>query len=403
MAMAIPSQPKALDSIEVPDALRERWQSTLTLLGELLNVPSSLVMRVHSHEIEVFARSQHAGNIYREGETASLNTGLYCETVMATRDELLVPDARQDPAWDHNPDIKQGMVSYLGLPLEWPSGHMFGTICVLDRVERHHSDLHRRVLSQFRDVIQNDLALVFENHLLRQEIAHRESVETELRATHTELQRLTDRLQLAREQERAVIAHRLHDDIAQALAAAKMDLDTCTRKLPATVQPEVNPAIVSVTHTLDGAIARLRVLCDDLIPAMLEDLGLVPTIEWEADEFFRQTGIPCSVDGPRELPHIERRSALLLYRIVQEALAHMTEPVRAQRVRIVLEQDGANTLLRLSAIGRREPPETTTEPGLDVIGGLHRQLTSYGGTLQTWRPAEDEMVTLVTVPSVAPG
>ena len=397
--MVTPSQPEVLD-IAIPDSLRERWQAALTLLGELLDIPAPLVMRAHRSEVEVFASGQREGNVYKVGERARLNTGLYCETVMATRSELLVPDARKDPDWDRKPDIKRGMVSYLGLPLEWPSGHIFGTVCVLDKVERRHSDLNRRVLSQFRDLIQSDLALVFENHLLRQEIAERKAVETELRATHEELRNFAGRLQLAREQERSVVAHRLHDDIAQALTAVKMDLDAWARKFPATAQPSASPLFASITSTLDGAIARVRSLFDDLIPAMLEDLGLIPTMEWEGDEFARRTGIPCSVQGPKRLRRIERRTGLLLYRIVQQTLTHVAEPFSVQHVHIELSQEGGNTVLRLSAGGHTEPSNATAESGHVLIADLRHELETRGGTLQMWRSTEGEMVMLVTVPSV---
>lgn len=398
--MATPSRLEILDSVDVPDSLRQRWQAALTLLGELLNVPAPLVMRVHAHDIEVFATGQREGNVYEEGERAHLDTGLYCETVMGTRSELLVPDARSDAIWDHNPDIKLGMVSYLGLPLEWPSGHVFGTICVLDRKEHHYSELHRRVLSQFRDLIQSDLALVFENHLLRQEIEERQAVETELRAMHEELRRLAARLQLAREQERSVIAHRLHDDIAQALTAVKMDLDTCNRKLPEDVQPVVHPFLASITVMLDDAIARVRSLFDDLIPAMLEDLGLVPTIEWAGDEFTRRTGIPCTVEAPKRLKRIDRRASLLLYRIVQQAMGHVVEPFSARSIRIALSQEGQNTVLRLSATGHGELPRMTTEPGQALVGDLQHEVSSHGGILQAWRSMDGEMTMQVTLPSI---
>ncbi|MEI7868728.1 MAG: hypothetical protein WCI11_12620 [Candidatus Methylumidiphilus sp.] len=47
--------------------------------------------------------------------------------------------ALKDPDWDHNPDIKLGMISYCGLPLTWPDGHIFGTLCILDEKENAHN------------------------------------------------------------------------------------------------------------------------------------------------------------------------------------------------------------------------------------------------------------------------
>ncbi len=398
--MTVSSQPDILDSIEVPEALRQQWQSTLTLLGELLDIPAPLVMRARKDEIEVFAAGQREGNVYEERQKARLNTGLYCETVMATRSELHVPDARKNPNWNHNPDLRLGMIAYLGLPLEWPSRHVFGTICVLDHEERTHSELNRRILQHFRALIEGDLALVFENHLLRQGIAEREAMATEMRRIHDELRRVTARLQLVREQERAVIAHRLHDDIAQALTAAKMDLDACSRKMPDTVQTVMQPYLASTTLLLDGAIARVRSLFDDLVPAMLEDLGLVPTIEWEADEFTRRTGISCLVQAPKRLRRIERRTTLLLCRTVQQALSHVVE-LHARAVRIVLRQEGARTMLSLSATGQ----ELTCVSAAAIptfIAELRDEIESRGGSLQSFQSSEGETLIQVALPSNPP-
>jgi PAS domain S-box-containing protein len=133
------------------------WQKIINLIAEIFKVPAALIMKAEPSEITVFVSSESEGNPYERGEKARLNTGLYCETVMETRQRLLVPDALADEKWKANPDIKLGMISYLGLPIAWPSGEIFGTICVLDRKSNSFSDLHERLLVQFRDAIESDL------------------------------------------------------------------------------------------------------------------------------------------------------------------------------------------------------------------------------------------------------
>lgn len=105
-------------SIEVPSEFQETQQKILDILAEIMNVPAALIMKVHPRQIEVFVKSSNKKNVYKEGEMAHLDAGLYCETVMATRNELLVPNALKEPEWDHNPDIELGMISYLGLLYE---------------------------------------------------------------------------------------------------------------------------------------------------------------------------------------------------------------------------------------------------------------------------------------------
>ena len=166
MTRATPSKYPLLDHIEIPAETLEAWQRTVDLMAEVLEVPAGLIMRVHPREIEVFLRSANPDNVYEPHEKAPLDGELYCERVMDTRAELRVPDARKDPEWDHNPDIELGMICYLGLPLVWPNGELFGTICVLDDKENHFSTLYQRLLAQFQRVITADLKQIYGYHQL---------------------------------------------------------------------------------------------------------------------------------------------------------------------------------------------------------------------------------------------
>ena len=109
LATAVPS----MNTLQVPPNIIQKWQEIVDLLAEVLSVPSALIMKVEPPNIRVFLRSASEGNPYHRDELASLNTGLYCETVMNTRRLLLVPDALSDREWNANPDIKLGMISYM--------------------------------------------------------------------------------------------------------------------------------------------------------------------------------------------------------------------------------------------------------------------------------------------------
>ena len=144
-------------STPVPPEIVRKWQEIVNLTAEIMHVPSALIMRVEPPNIKVFVSSETNGNPYEQDEVACLDTGLYCETVMKTRQPLLVPDALRDEQWQANPDIKLGMISYLGVPIVWPDGEVFGTICVLDKKPNEYSELYRKLLLQWRDVLQADL------------------------------------------------------------------------------------------------------------------------------------------------------------------------------------------------------------------------------------------------------
>jgi PAS domain S-box-containing protein len=144
--------------IQVPSEIVEKWQEIVNIIAEIVHVPSALVMKVEPPNIKVFVSSESNGNPYERDELAPLNTGLYCETVMKTRQSLLVPDALRDEEWKSNPDIKLGMISYLGFPVTWPDGQIFGTICVLDKKGNSYSELYRKFVLQCRDVLEADLS-----------------------------------------------------------------------------------------------------------------------------------------------------------------------------------------------------------------------------------------------------
>ena len=146
--------------IEVSSQIVQKWQEIVNLLAEIVHVPSAVVMKVEPPNIRVLVSSESSGNPYKRDELVSLDCGLYCETVMKTRQPLLVPDALQDEEWKSNPDIKLGMISYLGFPITWPDGSIFGTICVLDNKSNAYSELYRKLMLQCRDVLQADLKLL---------------------------------------------------------------------------------------------------------------------------------------------------------------------------------------------------------------------------------------------------
>ena len=147
---------------QLTDALLGKWQNVADSVAELLTVPAGLIMRCQGDEIEVLVASASPGNPYHPGEKEALpGSGLYCETVIKTRQMLLVPNALKDDNWRINPDIKLGMISYLGFPILLPEGEIFGTLCVLDQKENTFSGNYRKLMLQFKDLIEAHLQLLF--------------------------------------------------------------------------------------------------------------------------------------------------------------------------------------------------------------------------------------------------
>ena len=129
----------------------------------------------------VLLASETKGNPYTVGQNFVLNEKLYCHAVLQTKDELVVRDALNDPAWDDNQDLELEMSFYIGYPLCWPDGSLFGTVCVLDRQDNEHAWRFRQLVEEFGALIEGDLALLVE-------IARREFLERELQGYLEQLQ-----------------------------------------------------------------------------------------------------------------------------------------------------------------------------------------------------------------------
>ncbi len=149
----------------------KKWQDLIDICSRIMRIPSGLIMKLHKKQIEVFLKSDTEGNPYEAGETEQLGIGLYCETVAAKKEMLMIPDARKIEAWQDNPDIKLNMISYLGMPLLWPDREVFGTICTLDNKENHYSQDFIDLLLAFRRAIEADLELLVANKEMY-ELAH---------------------------------------------------------------------------------------------------------------------------------------------------------------------------------------------------------------------------------------
>jgi anti-sigma regulatory factor (Ser/Thr protein kinase) len=149
---------------ELVDATLKKWQVLIDTLARIINVPSALIMRLNKDNIEVFLKSNTKGNPYKENEKVDLVYGLYCENVIGKQQQLIVPNAKKSKVWrKNNPDVDINMISYLGVPINWPDGECFGTVCVLDNKENKYSKDFAHLINQMKLHIELDLQTLLQN------------------------------------------------------------------------------------------------------------------------------------------------------------------------------------------------------------------------------------------------
>ncbi len=156
------------DKPELSDLMLQRWQKIINTAARILHVPAGLIMKITPETMEVFLSSETAGNPYIPAASDLLGHGLYCETVIGRNSLFLIEDSLNNQAWQDNPDVKLGMISYLGFPILWPDGEMFGTICVLDRKTSSYTSDQIELLGSFKNLIEMDLEREIRNRDLQE-------------------------------------------------------------------------------------------------------------------------------------------------------------------------------------------------------------------------------------------
>jgi len=217
----------------------------------------------------------------------------------------------------------------------------------------------------------------------------------ELASANQQLQRLTSLVISAQEEERRRISRELHDETAQALTSVLVRMRLLARQAPSDALREGLLEVLALTsETLDG-VRRMAV---DLRPRTLDDLGLVPALESYAREFGERWTITVHVRVQGESGRLPRDRELIVYRVVQEALANVAKHAGATRAEVDLRAERGHLVVTVRDDGRGFNVAETLdahERGLGLFG-MHERAQLAGGYLDLRSaPGAGATVTLV--------
>jgi signal transduction histidine kinase len=236
---------------------------------------------------------------------------------------------------------------------------------------------------------------------LRDSTARRRA-EEQLQATSEQLRALSARLRSAREEEGARIARALHDELGSALTSLKWDLEEIDNTyVVAGSQGSLSvlcAKVATMTKRIDDTINTVRRIASELRPRILDDLGLVAAIEWQAQQFQARTGIICQFDALVENGDLSQDHATAIFRIFQEALTNILRHAQATRVNITIEEEEGAYVLAMRDNGRGITEEERTGSRSLGLIGMRERAQLIGGTIDITGLAGKGTVLTVRVP-----
>lgn len=217
-------------------------------------------------------------------------------------------------------------------------------------------------------------------HICR-DITERKKAEEELKNSREKLRNLTAHMNIIREEERKYVAREIHDELAQALTAIKIDLFWLNKRLSAD-QDALRKKIESMTDLVDMTIKSVRRISSELRPGLLDDLGLQAAMEWQIKEFQKRTGISCEIDFRTGVLSMEQEHITAIFRIFQETLTNIVRHAEATRVSVKLKKTPDCLKLEVRDNGKGITEEQISDPRSFGLIGMQERVHLLGGIIK---------------------
>jgi signal transduction histidine kinase len=186
------------------------------------------------------------------------------------------------------------------------------------------------------------------------------------RRHEVELRKLSQmRMQLQEESLRS-LSRELHDGVGQVLTAIKMDLGMIERGIE-TDGPALRKRLREVREQVTDLMQEIRTMSQLLRPSMLDDFGLVPTLQWLTEKFTARTRIHVDLRTPPAELRLPGAIEVLLYRVTQEALTNVMKHAKARHIEVEL------------SVGRDEVALTIADDGIGFDVERFRRTPALGG------------------------
>jgi signal transduction histidine kinase len=201
-----------------------------------------------------------------------------------------------------------------------------------------------------------------------------------LARSRLELEGLSARLVEAQEQERRSISRELHDEVGQSLGALLVEVGQLSKLVPLGDRA-AQSQISHIKSVAENAVKTIRDIALLLRPPMLDDLGLVPALEWQAREISRRSDMEVEVHSENVPEVLDDETKVCVYRLVQEALNNAATHASAKNAKVTVAQNSGKIMVEITDDGVGFDP--LRQRGMGILG-MEERVRPLGGTLEIW-------------------
>ena len=188
-------------------------------------------------------------------------------------------------------------------------------------------------------------------------------------------------LQKVREEERTRISREIHDELGQQLIGLKMELSSLKNNINNDIPFLLNKLNNSIAVT-DNSLIALRNISTQLRPSLLDDLGLIPAIEWQTEEFEKRFNIKCSFYSNQTTIYLNEEASTAIFRMYQECLTNILKHSQATKVIASLNLDKNILSFEIVDNGVGLNVNTIETKGTFGILGIRERVSILNGNLQ---------------------
>ena len=221
---------------------------------------------------------------------------------------------------------------------------------------------------------------------ISEDITEQKQADEALRSAYKQLRELARKLESAKEAERQKIARELHDEFGQALTGLKLDLSWLSSRIARLAPSPTGKSLVNKTEAMsasvDALIDAVRETATSLRPSMLDDLGLIPALEWLTNQFRTKANVDCRLEIAPEIERIQMTadSSTALFRMIQEMLTNVIRHANASTVHLRLFEATGFLVLECTDNGDGIAVHQIQRPASLGLRGIEERAVLLGGS-----------------------